>query len=118
MSASLSLAAESISASHAAARTLAERLEDHLRQIQTVWENYERQFSSVDEALAKTVYSLAEETTRQQENIARFVRDIDDGCTKAVNKLQVIASSLGENVEEIADRFEELLVKVRQPELA
>jgi methyl-accepting chemotaxis protein len=118
MSASLTLAADSISASHAAARSLAERLEDHLRQIQAVWENYERQFNSVDEALAKTVHSLAEETTRQQENIARFVRDIDDGCTTAVNKLQVIASSLGENVEEIADRFEELLVKVRQPEPA
>ena len=59
--------------------------------------------------------ALAEETTKQQENISRFVREVDDGCAKAVTSLQNIANSLAQNTEDLGETLEDFLEKVRQP---
>jgi len=111
MSKSIGTAVQSLSASHVAARELAERLSSHHRQIETVWENYQRQFGAVDESLSKAVQSLAEETTKQQENIARFVREVDDGCAKAITSLQGIANTFAQNTEDLGETFEDFLAK-------
>jgi hypothetical protein len=55
MSTSIGSAVQSLTASQVAARELAERLSSHHREIEKVWESYQRQFSAVDDALAKAV---------------------------------------------------------------
>jgi hypothetical protein len=70
---SMGTAVQSLSESQVAARELAERLSSHHREIEKAWENYQRQFGTVDESLSKAVQSLAEESTKQQESEGRTV---------------------------------------------
>ena len=69
-------------------------------------------------SLSKAVQSLAEESTKQQENIARFVREVDDGCARAVTSLQSIATNLAQNTEDLGETLDDFLAKIRQPTLA
>jgi hypothetical protein len=106
-------AVQSLSASQVAARDLAERLTTHHKQIESVLESYEARFGGVDESLSKAVAVLAEETTKQQENITRFVVQIDEGCAKAVTSLQGIANNLAQNTEDLGETLDNLLGKMR-----
>jgi hypothetical protein len=112
MARTLNAATESLLQGQAAARTLAERLEEHSRQTETAWRNYEARFGDVDESLSKAVASLASKTAEQQENIANFVLQIDKGCGDAVQKLQAIVGSLDQNTSDLNDSFVEFLEKI------
>ena len=46
---------------------------------------------------------------------AEFVRQIDDGCSKAITGLQGIANNLAQNTEDLGDTLEDFLTKVREP---
>jgi hypothetical protein len=105
-------AVQSLSDSQAAARELAERLTTHHKQIEAVLDSYEARFGAVDESLSKAVGLLAEEATKQQENITRFVVQIDEGCAKAVTSLQGIASNLAQNTEDLGETLDDFLGKM------
>ena len=114
MARTIGAATESLLEGQASARAIAERLEDHLRENETAWRNYEERFGDVDEALSAAVTSLAQRTAEQQQNIAEFVLQIDQGCGEAVQKLRGIASSLEQNTAEISDTFSDFLEKMAQ----
>ena len=105
-------AMEGLQQGQAATKLLAERLEENARQSETVWQNYERRFGDVDESLSKAVETLATKTVTQQENIASFVRQIDDGCAAAIAKLAGIVDGLHSNTTELNDTFTEFLGKI------
>jgi len=97
-----------------AAKTLADRLEANQRQVEAAWKSYDERFGAVDQVLADAVKALAAETTRQQQGIAQFVRDIDAGCADAIQKLHTVTSSLEQNTTDLADTFEDFLTNVRR----
>ena len=88
------------------------RLEQVHRQVETAWRDYEQRFGNVDEALSEAVRGLAAETAKQQESIAKFALEIDKGCGQAVQRLQGIANSLGENTAELSETFDDFLAKL------
>lgn len=97
-----------------AAKSLAERLEANQRQVEAAWRSYDERFGAVDQNLADAVSALAAETTRQQQGIAQFVRDIDRGCAEAVQKLHTITQGLEQNTTDLADTFEDFLSNVQR----
>ena len=115
MSRSMDSSVKSLADSQVAARELAERISAQRQEIENAWQNYQRRFGDVDEALSKAVQSLAEHTSEQQKNIAEFVRQIDDGCAKAITSLQGIANSLAQNTEDLGETFDDFLARIREP---
>ena len=97
---------------------MAESLQSHQQKIEQVWLSYEQRFGDADESLAESIRVLGQETTKQQENIARFVREIDDGCSRAVGSLQTIANSLAQNTEELSETLENMWTARPQAEAA
>ena len=97
-----------------AAKILADRLEANQRQVEAAWKSYDERFGAVDQVLADAVRALAEETTRQQQGMAQFVRDIDAGCADAIQKLHTVTGSLEQNTTDLADTFEDFLANVRR----
>jgi hypothetical protein len=118
MSQAIASAVESLSNSQLASRSLAESLQSHQQKIEQVWLNYEKRFGEVDESLAESIRILGQETTKQQENVARFVREIDEGCSRAVGSLQTIANSLAQNTEELTETLENMWAGRPQAEAA
>ena len=106
-------AVEGLRIGQEAARTLAERLEHGHRQVETAWRAYEERFGSVDKALSTAVLALAAETAKQQESVASFALKIDEGCGMAVQKLQAIANSLNDGIEELNETLDDFPAKVR-----
>jgi hypothetical protein len=97
-----------------AAKSLADRLEQGHRQVETAWRAYEERFGAVDQALSDAVRAFAAETAKQQESIASFAVKIDEGCSLAVQRLQAIVGSLAENTEDLSETFDTFLTKVQQ----
>ena len=115
MSSSMESSVQSLASSQAAARELAERISAHRQEIESAWQHYQQRFGDVDEALSKAVQSLAEHTTEQQKTIAEFVRQIDDGCAKAITGLQGIANGLAHNTEDLSETLDDFLARLREP---
>lgn len=111
-------ATESLRVGQEAARTLADRLEEGNRQIETAWRSYEERFGGVDEALGVAVRTLATETTHQQEIMRTFVLQIDEGCATAVNRLVAATNAIQENTAEIGEVFEDFLGRMPRREMA
>lgn len=105
-------AVEGLRLGQEASRALAERLEQVHRQVETAWRDYEQRFGNVDQALSDAVRALAAETTKQQESIATFAAQIDAGCSQAVQRLQGIATTLGDNTAELSETFDDFLTKL------
>ena len=74
--------------------------------------DYEQRFGNVDQALSDAVRALASETAKQQESIATFAAQIDAGCSQAVQRLQGIATTLGDNTAELSETFDDFLTKL------
>jgi len=106
-------AVEGLRLGQEAARSLADRLEQGHRQVEMAWRTYEERFGSVDQALSEAVKGLAAETAKQLESVVNFSLKIDDGCSRAVQKLQVIAGSLQENTVELNETFDDFLNKLK-----
>lgn len=105
---------DALAASQHAARELAESLQSHHEALERAWTNYSGRFENIDQSLATAVQALAQESTKQQENIARFVRDVDEGCAKAVVSLRGAADAMTQNTEDLSETLDDFLSKIRQ----
>jgi len=106
-------AVEGLRLGQEAARSLAERLEQGHKQVETAWRTYEERFGSVDQALSEAVRGLAAETTKQLESVVSFSLKIDDGCSRAVQALRGIAGSLQENTAELNENFNDFISELK-----
>lgn len=115
IAAAMKSSVEALAATQAAARQLAESLTVHHQALEQTWASYSGRFEGVDQSLGRAVHTLAEEATKQQENVARFVREIDDGCVKAIVSLRGAADVMSKNTEDLSETLEDFLAKVGQP---
>lgn len=98
--------------SQAGAQMLAEALAGHVDQLKSIWAANQNRFEKADEDLGKAFFRLGAEVRHQMESVHEYVREIDDGCRRAIDALAGRIDSLSQAAGELADaadRLEEVM---------
>jgi hypothetical protein len=97
----------------AATRAVAQALETHFGQIESVWKAYEERFGRVDEDFGRAAERFHEEVSRHQDAIRDFVAQIDAHTASVLAKLSGSVTGLHEDVGDLAEAVGELKETLR-----
>lgn len=93
----------------ASSQQLALSLDAQVGQLSKTWEAYSAHFAGVDKDLANAFRQLHETSEALGRRLTEHVKSVDDGLTKAIDKLNPFVSEFSESIEELSASFEKIL---------